>query len=253
MKKYLALFITLLSVNSGIANAKMCNGQLGLACEIVETKNSLAEETINTSLVSINDAQSGLKVTSGLNVWNNKNYGFVGVLSAPSVNGFSSATIQKMTGVQGTVFKNSASANATGLRCSVYDFIPGGSSTCLSVDFPMSQAGTATTGIDMQPPSYAADLVGISFEQNPQAYKYTVDHAGAPVSMGTKNGVRYCLQFNDATADLEYIKNCGTNAEQIVGKVMIVSQPSTPNAVPPNEIGEAMRNKFIYPHPLYNP
>lgn len=227
MKTYLALFITLLSVNSGIAQAKFV-GDLGVAGEMVDLYASDSVEVVDAKLLTpANKIQSGLKVDTRMDVSNGVDYHLIGVASLVQVNGLNISAHRTAIGVQGTVIKNSADANVTGLKCSVYDAIAGGTSTCLEVSFPLPLAGTVTTGVKMSPPSFATDIVGISFAQNPQAYKYTVDHAGAPISMGTKNGVRYCLQFNDSTADLEYIKNCGTDTEQIVGKVKIIGDQSS--------------------------
>lgn len=229
------IFAASLIISCGAAQAKMCNGQLGIACDILEIKNSHAEETINTSLVPVNDAQSGLKVTSSLNVANNVNYGFVGVLGAPSVNGLSVAPIQEMTGVQGTVFKNSASANVTGLRCSVYDFIAGGTSTCLSVEFPYSQAGTNTTGVVLSagPYNQPNSITGVAVTGNKAAFKVGVDMGGTRLAMGSKDGILYCFKFNPVTAGVDYVKYCGETNEAVVGGLIGIAGVVAPPVVTP--------------------
>lgn len=220
MKKYIALFIALISLGSNLAHAKFA-GDLGGAGEIADLSASDYIQKVGGSLTPANKIQTGLKAVPTINVDGGVNYELIGVYSGVGVNGLNTAPHRDAIGVQGTVFKNSADANAVGLKCSVYDAIPGGTSTCLEVSFPYSQAGTPTVGIAMTPPGYATGLIGMSFAKNPQAYKYATDYAGAPVAMGSKAGSTYCIQFNDATANLDYIKNCGTSSEQLVGTITV--------------------------------
>jgi len=222
MKILIAVLALLVTFN---AHAKGFAGDMGLAGEMVDLSTSDFIQKVEGILTPANKIQTGLKVRPSINVDGGVNYELIGVYSGVGVNGLNVAQHRDAIGVQGTVFKNSADANAVGLKCSVYDAIPGGTSTCLEVSFPYSQAGTPTNGISMQPSNFATDLVGISFAKNPQAYKYATDYAGAPVAMGSKAGSTYCIQFNDATAELDYIKNCGTASEEVVGQVAMASAP----------------------------
>lgn len=220
MKKLITLF-TLLALCNNLVYAKFAGEDFGIAGEMVDLSTSDYIQNVDGSLVPANKIQAGLKVVPSINVNGGVSYELIGVYSGVRVNGLNAAQHRDAIGVQGTVFKNSADANAVGLKCSVYDMIPGGTSTCIEVSFPYSQAGTPTNGISMQPSNFATNLVGISFAKNPQAYRYATDYAGAPVAMGSKSGSTYCIQFNDATAELDYIKDCGSSAEIVVGTLTI--------------------------------
>ncbi len=205
---------------SSLTHAKFV-GDLGIAGEIVDLSTSDFIEKVEGGLTPANKIQTGLKVVPSISVDSGVGYELVGVYSGVSVNGLNIAQHRDAIGVQGTVFKNSADNNAVGLKCSVYDMIPGGTSTCLEVSFPYSQTGTQTAGVIFKAQSWATGLIGMSFAENPQAYKYATDYAGAPVAMGSKSGSTYCIQFNDATAELEYIKDCGSSVEIVVGTLTI--------------------------------
>ena len=226
MKKYIALFVALISLSSNLAHAKFA-GDLGIGGEIADLGTSSYIEKVDGNLTPANKIQTGLKAVPTIDVSNGINYELIGVYSGVGVNGLNTSPHRDAIGVQGTVFKNSTDANAIGLKCSVYDALPGGTSTCLEVSFPYSQAGTPTAGVIFRAPSWATGLTGISFAKNPHAYKYATDYAGAPIAMGSKNGVVYCLQFNDATAELDYIKNCGTAYEEVVGQVAMATTVPT--------------------------
>lgn len=218
MKKIISVILCLLAVS---ANAKGFLGDMGITGEMIDLSTSDFIQKVEGNLTPANKIQTGLKAVPTINVDGGVSYELIGVYGGVSVNGFNTSPHRDAIGVQGTVIKNSADANAVGLKCSVYDAIQGGTSTCLEVSFPYSQAGTPTNGISMQPSNFATGLVGISFAKNPQAYKYATDYAGAPVAMGSKLGSTYCIQFNDVTAELEYIKDCGSSAEIVVGTLTI--------------------------------
>ncbi len=171
------------------------------------------------SYMPANTLQANLKVLSTMTVRNTLGYELIGIYSGATATRDSTALHQDVTGISGVAFKDSTTANATGMECDVFNLKVGGTSRCMRIKFTLSNPGDI--GVRMEPPSYASDLIGISFADNAHAYKYTVDHAGAPVSMGVKNGVRYCIQFNEVTTDLEYIKNCGTDSEQVIGRITI--------------------------------
>lgn len=218
------LIFTVLVLCSNAAQAKFFSDIGGLNSGVDDTDLSVsgAMQKIEGNLVPADKVQNGLKVVPLIVVDSGVSYKLIGVFSGVWVSGVNAAPHRDAIGVQGNVFKNSADNRAVGLKCGVYDYLPGGSSTCLVVDFPMPQPGTPTVGISMEAPSFASGLVGLSFAKNPHAYKYATDYAGAPIAMGSKAGSVYCIQFNEVTANLEYIKNCGTSSEQVVGTITIV-------------------------------
>lgn len=165
-----------------------------------------------------NQIQTGLKVITDLAVDNPNGYELIGIYSGAIARGNNTAKRQKVTGVLGAAFKL-GQMNAFGLECDVFDFEVGGTSSCLGINFTLSNPGAI--GVRMQPPSYATGLIGISFAENAHAYAHSIDFAGTPVAMGSKSGSTYCIQFNESTAELEYIKNCGSVSEMVVGTLTI--------------------------------
>lgn len=175
-------------------------------------------QQIKGNYQNANQIQTGLKVITDLTVDNPNGYELIGIYSGAIARGANTAKRQKVTGILGAAFKV-GKMNAFGLECDVFDFEVGGTSSCLGINFTLPNPGAI--GIRMQPPSYATGLIGVSFADNPQAYKYATDYAGAPVAMGSKSGSHYCIKFNETTAELEYIKNCGSASEVIVGTLTI--------------------------------
>lgn len=214
------LFCAIFAIGlTGSASAEFF-GDYGVSGEIVDLRTSVAMEEITGILTPSNEVQAGLRVTPTINVDNGIDYSLIGVFSGVSVNGFNTARHRDATGVQGTVFKNSANANATGLKCSVYDYLPGGTSTCLRVSYPYPQDGTPTAGIILEGSTWAQGLKGVVVE-NPDSFESSIDLNGSKIAVGSKDGSKYCLQFNAATAGIDYIKDCGTTAEKVVGKISI--------------------------------
>lgn len=176
----------------------------------------------------------GLKVAPVMYEGNSQDYTLIGVLGYP----FAAkqdrynhvSNYRDVIGVQGSVFKSSG-ADAVGLKCSIYDNLAGGTSTCLIIDFPYPQEGTQTAGVIMRGSTWATGLIGFEVE-NPQSYKYSFDFNGSKLAMGSKNGVVYCLQFNVDMEELNYIKNCGTANEEIAGQVSIKIGTSNPPWAP---------------------
>jgi len=217
MTKLIAVLMCLFAVP---ASAKGFLGDMGVAGEIVDLGTSEYIQKVEGSLTPANKIQTGLKVVPTINVDSGINYELIGMYSGVGVNGFNTAPHRDAIGVQGTVFKNSADANAVGLKCSVYDALPGGTSTCLAIDYPYPQAGTPTAGITLLGSSWAEGLLGIEVI-NPQSYKHSINLNGSKMAVGGKSGSTYCLQFNEAALQIDYIKDCGTPAESVVGRVAI--------------------------------
>lgn len=159
---------------------------------------------------------------------NSVDYTLIGILGYPfaaTLEGTNHASnYRSVIGVQGSVYKASK-ADAIGLKCSIYDNLPGGTSTCLTISFPYPQEGTHTAGVIMEGSTWATGLIGFEVE-NPQSYKYSFDFNNSKLAMGSKDNVVYCLQFNQVTAEMNYIKNCGTSSEKIIGQVAISTAPT---------------------------
>lgn len=186
-------------------------------------------QQIKGNFRNMNQIQTGLKVITDLTVDNPNGYELIGIYSGAIARRNNDAKRQKVTGILGAAFKV-GKMNAFGVECDVFDFEVGGSSSCLGINFTLPNPGAV--GISFNPPRYATGLIGMSFAKNPQAYKYATDYAGAPVAMGSKSGSTYCIQFNDATAELDYIKNCGTASEEVVGQIaMIKDKPKPPKPI----------------------
>jgi hypothetical protein len=166
-----------------------------------------------------NQIQTGLKINTRMLGFSDVDYELISVYGVAVAVRDSTARHQTATGISGVSFKDSATANTAGVECDAFNFFLGGSSSCMRIKFTQTLPGDV--GISFEPPSYAENLVGISFEKNPQAYKYAANFAGSPVAMGSKAGSTYCIQFNETSAELEYIKNCGTSAEQVIGTITI--------------------------------
>lgn len=237
------------------AQAKFA-GDLGIAGEVLDLYDADAVERVDAKLLApANKVQNGLQVDSRIDVSNGVDYHLIGVASLVQVNGLNISAHRDAIAVQGTVIKNSSDAHVVGLKCGIYDAIAGGSSTCLTIDYPLPLSGTPTAGITFQGSSFADGLLGVEF-LNPQSYKHSINLNGSKIAMGSKNGSVYCLQFNPDTAGLDYLKDCGTPQESVHGVVQIGSAPSAPPPVVTPDLTQEQRDyvrqKFMYPHPFYN-
>jgi hypothetical protein len=192
----------------------------GIAGEIVNLRGSKTVMKVDGNFTPNNEVRTGVKATPNMNAGNGNDYELIGVYGGPTVSGLGNPAHRDTIGVQGTVFKNSADANAIGVRCSVYDFMPGGTSTCLAIDYPYPQAGTPTAGITLLGSSWASGLLGIEIV-NPESYKHSINLNGSRMAVGSTDGTAYCLQFNKDTAKLDYIKHCGTERQEVIGQVSI--------------------------------
>lgn len=216
MKNLIA--VLMLSI-SHVAYALNDDGLLGL--RDLMTRSYV--QKIDGKFTPSNRVQLGLNVTPTMFEGNNIDYTLIGVLGMPSVQTWQTnphiSNYRTVIGVQGSVYK-ATPADAVGLKCSIFDTAPGGTSTCLTISFPYPQEGTPTAGILLEGSTWASGLLGIEVD-NPQSYKHSINLNGSRMAMGSKSGVVYCLRFNDITAELEYIKDCGSSAEIVVGTLTI--------------------------------
>jgi hypothetical protein len=125
--------------------------------------------------------------------------------------------VHDIVGVHGTAVKNGAFW-AAGIHCDVYDTVPGGTSVCLNVEFPQTQRGTNTIGINMQPHTGARDLVGMQI-QSPEAFKYSLYIPNSSIAFGQVDTVPFGMRFNTSRQSLEFFRAIGKPDETKVGEI----------------------------------
>jgi hypothetical protein len=125
--------------------------------------------------------------------------------------------VHDIVGVHGTAIKHGIFW-AAGMHCDVYDTSPGGTSVCLNVEFPQTQRGTNTIGINMQPHILARDLVGMQI-QNPEAFRYSLYIPNSSIAFGQVDTVPFGMRFNTSRQSLEFFRSIGKPDETKVGEI----------------------------------
>jgi hypothetical protein len=125
--------------------------------------------------------------------------------------------VHDIVGVHGTAIKNGKHW-AAGMHCDVYDSVPGGTAVGLNIEFPQTQVGTDTIGINIQPHPEARDLVGIQV-QNPQAFKHALKIPNAGWAFGQVDTVMFGMRFNPTRQSLEFFRALGEPDEAKVGEI----------------------------------
>jgi len=139
-------------------------------------------------------------------------YGIARGFGEPGDNG-----VHDIVGVHGTAVKSNR-LWASGMHCDVYDLAPGGTSICLDMEFPQTNPGTTTIGLNMQPHITARDLIGIQL-QNPWAFKTGPDMVNMNWIFGEVDGHTFGFRFDPATQALRFYRNIGQSDELQVGEI----------------------------------
>jgi hypothetical protein len=125
--------------------------------------------------------------------------------------------VHDIVGVHGTAVKNGAFW-AAGMHCDVYDTVPGGTSICLNIEFPQTQVGTDTIGINMQPHATARGLTGIQI-QNPEAFKYGLMIPNSSWAFGQTDTAYFGMRYDPASQSLKFYRNIGQAHELMVHEI----------------------------------
>ncbi len=125
--------------------------------------------------------------------------------------------IHDIVGVHGTAYKD-FQGWAAGGHFDCYDSIPGGTCIGVSVEFPRSQVGTDTIGLNVQPSIDSRGVIGIQL-QNPASYKYGIDAANTSIVIGRVDNTPFGMRFDPATQRLEFFRGIGNHDEIRVGYI----------------------------------
>lgn len=125
--------------------------------------------------------------------------------------------VHDIVGVHGTAVKNGIFW-AAGMHCDVYDTASGGTSICLNIEFPQTQTGTNTIGINMQPHEGARDLTGIQI-QNPESFKYSLYAPNSSIVFGQVDDALFGMRFNRGSQSIEFFRNIGQPHELRVHEI----------------------------------
>ena len=135
MKKLIAVF-ALLSTSSFAGGFLGDNGPGGRNKDLADIQYT---QQFNGNYMPMDTVQANLKVTSSMTVRNLNGYELIGIYSGAIASRDSTALHQEVTGISGVAFKDSATANASGLECDVFNFEVGGSARCLRIKFTLSE------------------------------------------------------------------------------------------------------------------
>ena len=169
------------------------------------------EELIESSYVANNEPRSGLHVSSLMDFTSGLAGASFGVYSiARGVGPPGSWGVHDIVGVHGTALKEN-SFWAAAMHADVYDSYPGGTSIGLNVEFPQTQVGTNTLGINMQPHEGAKGIVGIQIQNTStgDAYRYGLKAPNMNWVFGETDGVLFGMRFNPNTQALELYRYIG--------------------------------------------
>jgi hypothetical protein len=125
--------------------------------------------------------------------------------------------VHDIVGVHGTAIKNGKHW-AAGMHCDVYDSVPGGTAIGLNIEFPQTQVGTDTIGINIQPDENARGLVGLQI-QNPKAFKHAMKVPNMNITFGKVDECWFGMRFNPTRQSLEFFRAIGEKDETKVGEI----------------------------------
>lgn len=184
-----------------------------------ENSRSKDQEKITASFKADNNVYTGLKVDTTIDFNTGMPGANFGVYSVARGNGDRGLRdgIYDVVGVHGTAVKNGRFW-AAGMHCDVYDMVSGGTSICLNVEFPNTQAGTYTIGINMQPHTGAKNLVGMQI-QNPESFKTAVDLPNMNWIFGDTDGATFGMRYDKNTQSLKFYRNIGQKYELLVHEI----------------------------------
>lgn len=172
-----------------------------------------------------NSLHTGIKSDASIDFntgWAGANFSMYGIARGNGNGG--SWGVHDIVGVHGTAIKN-GTFWAAGMHCDVYDTVPGGTSICLNIEFPQTQVGTNTIGINMQPHIWARDLVGMQI-QFPESFKYGLMVPNMSHVFGQVDTALFGMRFNTSKQSLEFFRSIGQPDETKVGEIKMDSGQS---------------------------
>lgn len=193
---------------------------LTLLCSSANAENSISidEQKITGSFRANNNLYTGLKVDTVTDFSTGMAGASFGMYSIVRGNGDQGNWgVHDIVGVHGTAVKN-GKFWATGLHCDVYDTVSGGTSICLNMEFPQTQNGTNTIGLNMQPHVGAKNLIGIQI-QNPESFKYSLMAPNISQVFGQTDDAHFGMRFDSASQSLKFYRNIGQKYELMVHEI----------------------------------
>ena len=179
---------------------------------------STDEQKIVGSFQADNSLHVGLKIDTTMNFGTDRpgaSFGLYGVARGTGNGG--TTGVHDVVGVHGTAVKN-GKFWAAGMHCDVYDSIPGGTAIGLNVEFPQTQVGTDTIGINIQPDVKARGLIGVQI-QNPASFKHGLKIPNMNWTFGQVDTCLFGMRFNQERQSLEFFRSIGKPDETKVGEI----------------------------------
>ena len=179
---------------------------------------SIDEKKVEGSYPADNNLHTGFKAEMTTNFGSGLAGASFGMYGISIGNGDAGSWgVHDIVGVHGTAIKNGKHW-AAGMHCDVYDSVPGGTAIGLNIEFPQTQVGTDTIGVNIQPDEKARGLVGLQI-QNPQAFKYGVKVPNSAWVFGQVDTVMFGMRFNPVRQSLELFRHIGEPGEAKVGEI----------------------------------
>ncbi|CAH1387009.1 hypothetical protein [Candidatus Nitrotoga sp. M5] len=125
--------------------------------------------------------------------------------------------VHDIVGVHGTAIKNGIFW-AAGMHCDVYDYVSGGTSICLNVEFPQTQIGTNTIGMNLQPHPESRGITGINFQHH-KSFDTSMDAPNMNFIFGEVDFVPFGFRFNTERQSLVFYRAIGWPEETRVHEI----------------------------------
>lgn len=191
-----------------------------LLCGYAKAENSVSidQEKITDNFQADNSLHTGLKIDTLMDFstgYPGANFGLYSLVRSNGIIG--SWGVHDVVGVHATAVKNS-NGWAAGLHCDVYDMFPGGTSICLNIEFPQTQVGTDTVGVNMQPTVGAKGLVGLQI-QNPESFKYSIKAPNMSQVFGQTDDAYFGMRYDPVSQSLKFYRNIGQKYELLVHEI----------------------------------
>lgn len=179
---------------------------------------SIDEKKVEGSYPADNNLHTGFKAEMTTNFGSGMAGASFGMYGISIGNGDAGSWgVHDIVGVHGTAIKNGKHW-AAGMHCDVYDSAPGGTAIGLNIEFPQTQVGTDTIGVNIQPDEKARGLVGIQI-QNPQAFKHGIKVPNTAWVFGQVDTCLFGMRFNPVRQSLEFFRWLGEKDETKVGEI----------------------------------
>lgn len=195
-----------------------------LLCMLLTTsafaQNSVSkdEEKIAANFKADNNLRTGLKIDTLMDFTTGMagaNFGLYSIARGRGNQG--SWGVHDIVGVHGTAVKDGVMWAAGG-HFDVYDTVPGGTALGVNIEFPQTQRGTNSIGLNMQPHSSARGLVGIQI-QNPESFKAAVDMPNMNWIFGDTDGATFGMRYDEIAQSLRFYRNIGQKHELMVHEI----------------------------------